>query len=796
MPLLNNVNIGFPGRAFGRLFSSLRYALERQGSNVSGLAKMGWHGVVVFFALNSTRVQAEPTVTDPLWAASESRAAELLKQMNQREKIGQVTLFSGYGAKTGPTQLQQKLEELVRSGDCGSVFNVLSVGQISPLQKLAVSQTRLHIPLLFGYDVIHGYKTIFPICLGEAASWNPAMIEKAERVAAAEGAAAGLDWTFAPMVDIARDPRWGRMSEGAGEDTYLGCAIARARVRGIQGFNIAAADTLLACVKHYAAYGAVLAGRDYNAVDMSERMLRQVYLPPYRAAIDAGALSVMSSFNELNGTPATANRFLLKTILRDEWGFKGFVVSDYTGINEMVAHGTAADDCEAAMQAINAGEDMDMQGVTYLKCLSNLISEDKVSQVRLDEAVKRILAVKFRLGLFDDPYRHCDTAREASTLLSPENRETARVMARESFVLLKNEAQVLPLKPGLKLAVIGPLADSKKDCLGSWKGEGEPEDATTYLSAIQSANSGGAVTFAKGCEVDSTDQSGFAEAVGIAKEADVVVLVLGEAANMSGEAKCRTSINLPGVQTELLREIKKTGKPVVVLLMNGRALALEEESQLADALMVTWFPGTEGGQAVADVLYGRYNPSGKLPVTFPRNVGQVPIFYSQKNTGRPLNPAKPHEEYKSAYIDSPNDPLYPFGYGLSYAKFDYSDMRLDGDKLIPGGVIRASVTVSNSGSVDGAEVVQLYTRQMVGSVTRPVLELKRFKKVELKAGESKEVVFDVHEEDLRFWRVDMTWGSESGQFEAFIGPNSRDLHSAKFRLVESQSQSAAVAHGH
>ena len=716
-------------------------------------------------------------------SASE-RATALLAQMTTDEKISQLTLSTGYGTVTGPVGLQQSLEGEIRQGECGNVFNVMSVAQVSKLQKIAVQATRLHIPLLFGYDIIHGYKTIFPICLGEAASWNPTLIEQSERVAATEGAAAGLNWTFAPMVDIARDPRWGRISEGAGEDPFLGSAIARARVHGIQGTNLAAPDTLLACVKHFAAYGAVLAGRDYNSVDMSERMLREVYLPPYHAAVDAGALSVMTAFNELNGTPATANCFLLQQVLRDEWGFTGFVVTDYTAINEMVAHGSAQDESDAARQALDAGVDMDLQGGTYGRYLKALLAAGKISQAQIDTAARRILEVKFKLGLFDNPFLRCDEQREKQVLYAPENLAAAYRMACESCVLLKNQDQTLPLKTGANIAVIGPLADSKRDLLGSWKGEGDWNFVETVLGAIRRNNTNGAVTYARGCDIDSTNRAGFAAAVTAAQNADVVVLVLGESCDMSGEARSRTGINLPGVQTELLREIKQTGKPVVLVLMNGRPLALEEESRLADALLEAWFPGTEGGRATADLLFGRQNPSGKLPVTFPRNVGQVPIFYAAKNTGRPLDPARPKEDYKSSYLDCPNDPLYPFGFGLSYTTFDYSEVHLDGTTLRPGGTMTATVTVTNTGVFDGAEVVQLYLRQLVGSVTRPVRELKGFQKIELQPGECRAVTFSIGEPELRFLRADMTEGSEAGKFQVFIGPNSRDTHAAAFERLE------------
>jgi beta-glucosidase len=735
-----------------------------------------WLGVVFLCTLAARA--AEPD------SASE-RADDLLARMTFAEKIGQLTLFTGYSGITGPVkeQSQQSLLEQIRKGDCGNVFNLISVAEIKKFQKVAVEETRLHIPLLFGYDVIHGYKTIFPVCIGAAASWNPALIESSERIAATEAAAAGLDWTFAPMVDIARDPRWGRICEGAGEDPFLGSAIAAARVRGIQGTNLAAPDTLLACVKHFAAYGAVQSGREYNTVDMSERTLREIYLPPYRAAIDAGALSVMSAFNELNGTPATANRFLLQQVLRDEWGFQGFVVTDYTAINELVMHGSAADEGDAARQALAAGVDMDMQSSAYLNHLQDRLAAGQITEAQINAAVKRILEIKFKLGLFYNPFRHLDEQRERQAFYTKENLATAYRLACESFVLLKNTNQTLPLKAGKKIAVIGPLADSRRDLLGSWIAEGKADSCEAVLEGIKRNNPGAKVTFTAGCDIDSTNRAGFAKAVAAAKRADLAVLVLGESCEMSGEAKCRTSLGLPGVQTELLREIKRTGKPVVVVLMNGRPLALEEESQLADALLEAWFPGTEGGTAVADVLFGQHNPSGKLPVTFPRTVGQVPIFYAAKNTGRPLDPANPKEKYKSSYLDCPNDPLYPFGFGLSYTTFNYSEVRLDRATLKPGERLQATVTVTNTGNCGGAEVVQLYLRDLVGSVTRPVRELKGFQKIELRAGESREVSFTIGENELKFLRADMTVGTEPGQYEVFIGSDSRATAAAKFELL-------------
>ncbi|HTB84255.1 MAG TPA: glycoside hydrolase family 3 N-terminal domain-containing protein [Candidatus Sulfotelmatobacter sp.] len=708
----------------------------------------------------------------------------LLAQMTLDEKIGQMALFTSSGATTGPSGARQDLEDQIRKGNCGGVFNAHTVAKIRHFQKIAVEDTRLKIPLIFGYDVIHGYKTIFPIPLAEASSWDTNAIEKSERVAAIEASAGGLNWTFAPMVDIARDPRWGRIAEGAGEDPFLGSEIAGARVRGFQGNDLGDGSSIVACVKHFAAYGAVQGGRDYNTVDMSERTLREVYLPPYKAAIDAGALSVMSSFNDLNGIPASANSFLLKQILRDEWGFKGFVVTDYLAINELVQHGIAMDECDAGCQALNAGVDMDMQGGIYLKYIKTLLADGKISQNQVDESVKRILTIKFMLGLFDDPYRCCDDKRETNLIFTADNLKAAYDMACESMVLLKNKSQTLPLKPGLKIAVIGPLAKAQRDLLGCWAGRGDSNKVETVFDWMVNDNMGGQTSFAKGCDVSSSDRSQFAKAVKAASHANLVVMVLGESATMTGEASSRTSINLPGVQTDLIREVKKTGKPIVIVLINGRPLALEEESSLANAVLEAWAPGTKGGEAIADVLFGKYNPSAKLPVTFPRNLGQVPIFYSTKKTGRPFDPASPMAKYKSAYLDSPNDPLYPFGFGLSYTAFNYSGLQLDKKALTPGGQITAMVDVSNTGKYDGVEIVQLYTRQLVGSVTRPVLELKGFQRVYLKAGESRRVAFTLGGKDLTFLRRDMTWGTEPGKFEVFVGPNSRDLQSAQFDLVK------------
>ncbi len=717
-------------------------------------------------------------------AACREKADALLARMTTDEKIGQMVLISSTQVSTGASTNVSPLEQEILSARCGNVFNAFGSDYARRLQQMAVDKTRLKIPLLLGFDVIHGFKTIFPIPLGGAASWDMDAIEQADRIAAGEATAAGLNWTFAPMVDIARDPRWGRIAEGAGEDPFLGSAVARAAVRGFQGTNLADPTRLLACAKHFAAYGAAQAGRDYNTSDVSERTLREIYLPPFHAAVDAGALSIMSGFDELNGIPATANRFLLQQVLRNEWGFQGFVVSDYTSINEMVSHGIAANEYDAGRAALDAGLDMDLQGFIYHDYAGKMLTNGDVTQTQLDDAVRRILTVKFALGLFDDPFRQMSAEREATENNYPADHLAAAYrLASESLVLLKNDKHMLPLKPGAHIAVIGPLADSHSDLLGSWNGDGDPRAAQSFLDAFRINNAGGTVSFAKGCDVLSKDTSEFKAALNAARHADAVVMVLGESADMCGEASSRASINLPGVQTELVRQIAQTGKPLVLVLMNGRPLALEEESSLANALLVTWFPGTKGAAAIADVLFGKSNPSGRLPVTFPRVLGQVPIFYNAKNTGRPINPARPHEKYRSNYLDAPNDPLYPFGYGLSYTTFAISAPKLDRATLHPGEKLTVTVDVANTGAMDGIETVQLYIHELVADVGRPVLELKGFQRMPLKAGEHREVSFEIGEKELTFLRADMTWGTEPGKFDVFVGANSRELQSAGFELV-------------
>lgn len=715
--------------------------------------------------------------------------ADLMAKMTLDEKVGQLNLLTSNWETTGPT-MRDSYKEDVRAGRVGAIFNAYTAKYTRELQALAVEGTRLKIPLIFGYDVIHGHRTIFPISLGEAASWDLQAIEKAARISAIEASAEGIHWTFSPMVDIARDARWGRISEGSGEDVYLGSLIASARVRGYQGDDLSRPDTILATAKHFAAYGAAQAGRDYHTVDISERTLRDVYLPPFKAAADAGAATFMTSFNEYDGVPASGNHYLLTDVLRDKWGFKGFVVTDYTSINEMVPHGYSKDLKQAGEQAINAGVDMDMQGAVYMENLARSVTEGKVDIKRIDAAVKAILEMKYRLGLFEDPYRYADEAREKATIYKPEFLEAARDVARKSIVLLKNRDNALPLAASAKsIAVIGPLGNSKEDMIGSWSAAGDRKTRpVTLFEGMQArAPKGTSVAYAKGASYDFDAEGktdGFAEAIALAQKSDVVIAAVGEHWNMTGEAASRTSLDLPGNQQALLEELKKTGKPIIVVLMSGRPNSITWADAHADAILEAWYPGTMGGHAIADVLYGDYNPSAKLPVTFPRNVGQVPIHYDMKNTGRPIELGAPGAKYVSRYLDTPNTPLYPFGYGLSYTSFTYSPVTLDKAKVRPGEKLTASVTVTNSGARDGEEVVQLYVRDLVGSVTRPVKELKGFEKVILKKGEKRTIRFTLTDANLAFTRQDMSWGSEPGQFKLWVGPSSAEGSEAAFELTE------------
>lgn len=727
---------------------------------------------IVFSACKNSAVTSDEKRID-------AKVDSVMKLMTVDEKIGQMVLYTSDWDVTGPSLKKGYLDE-IRKGNCGNIFNAHTAAYTRKLQKIAVEESRLGIPLLFGYDVIHGHKTIFPISLGESASWDLAAIEKSARVSATEAAASGINWTFAPMCDISVEPRWGRVSEGAGEDTYLGSKIAAARVHGFQGDNLADTLTILACVKHFAAYGAPIAGRDYNTVDMSERVFLDTYLPPYKAAIDAGAMSVMSSFNEYNGVPASGSKYLLTDILRTKLGFKGFVVTDYTSINEMVNHGVVANEAEAGLLAVKAGVDMDMQGEVYFKYLKKQIETGELSEKIVDDAVKRILKVKFMLGLFDDPYRYCNEAREKRLIYAPAHLEASFDVAKRSMVLLKNSNNALPLKQGEKIAVIGELAASTRDLLGSWKAAGDWNFMKSTLDELRTYNGAANVLYAEGCKTIGNDRSGFAAAISAARKANKIVMVIGENYDWSGEATSRTSINIPGVQTELLEKLKALNKPIVVVLMNGRPLDLSKENELADAILEVWFPGTMGGKAITHVLYGEYNPSGKLTMTFPRNLGQVPIFYYEKNTGRPIY--LPNPKYKSRYIDCPNDPLFPFGFGLSYTTFAYSDIKLSTNELTKEGEIIASVNITNTGTCNGEEVVQCYVRDLVGSVTRPVKELKGFEKITLKVGESKVITFTIKPDMLAFHRADMTYGTEPGDFKLFIGGNSRDTKEVDFKL--------------
>jgi beta-glucosidase len=707
------------------------------------------------------------------------RVDSLIRIMTLDEKIGQMVLFTSDWDVTGPTIREGYLDD-IRSGRCGNIFNAYTVDYIRELQRVAVEESRLGIPLMFGYDVVHGHKTIFPIPLGESCSWDLDLIRRSASAAAAEAAASGLNWTFAPMVDISVDPRWGRVSEGAGEDPYLGSLIAAARVKGFQGEDLADPLTVLACVKHFAAYGAPFGGRDYNTVDMSERQFREFYMPPYKAGVDAGALSVMTAFNEYDGVPATGNQYLLKDLLKGEWNFQGFVVTDYTSINEMVHHGYARDEAEAGVKAVNAGVDMDLQGEVYFSYLRGLVDSGFVREKTIDNAVRRILNVKAKLGLFDDPYLYCDRARENQMVSNPEIKALSRDAARRSMVLLKNEG-CLPFDRGDRIAVIGELAASRRDLLGSWKAAGEWDDMNSILDAVRAYNGAANVIYAEGCRKIGSDRSGFSEAMDAVAQADKVLMVIGEDWDWSGEAASRTDIGVPGIQSELLKMIASAGKPVAVVLLNGRPLVLEEESKAADAILEAWYPGTMGAEAVTDIVFGQYNPSGKLTMTFPRSVGQIPVFYYEKNTGRPIY--LPNDKYKSKYLDSPNEPLYPFGYGLSYTDFKYSNLILSSPKMKKGHTIDATVTVTNIGSRTGEETVQLYIRDLIGSVTRPVKQLKGFQKLVLAPGESRTVTFTIDDEMLSFWRHDMTFGIEDGDFKVMVGGSSSDLLQTSFSLV-------------
>jgi len=703
----------------------------------------------------------------------------LLKKMTIEEKIGQLNQYTGDNSATGPITINPNKQAEIKAGIVGSMLNIIGTKYTRQYQELAM-QSRLKIPLLFGQDVIHGYKTTFPIPLAEAASWDLAAIELAARVAATEASASGIHWTFAPMVDIGRDPRWGRVMEGAGEDTYLGSKIAYARVKGFQGNKLGDLNSVMACVKHFAAYGAAVGGRDYNSVDMSERMLWETYLPPFKAALDAGAATFMNSFNDLNGIPATGNAHLQRDILKGKWNFQGFVVSDWGSIGEMVAHGYSKDLKAAALSAITAGSDMDMESNAYRYNLAELVKEGKVSVDLIDDAVKRILRKKFELGLFDDPYRYSDQKRADKALNDPEHRKAALDVAQKSIVLLKNENETLPLSKNLKtIAFIGPMVKEYKENMGFWSVELPEVDYNKWIvsqwDGLQNkVGKNTKLLYAKGCDVDGTNKDGFAEAVETAKQADVVILSIGERRDMSGEAKSRSDLHLPGVQEDLVKAIQATGKPVVVLVNAGRPLIFNWTADNVPAIVYTWWLGTEAGNAIANVLFGDYNPSGKLPMTFPREIGQIPIYYNHFSTGRPAKDENA-KNYVSAYIDLKNSPKFPFGYGLSYTKFNYSDLKLSSAKMKNNETIKVSFQLSNIGKVTGEEVVQLYLKDKFGSVVRPVLELKDFQKVKLNAGESKTIEFTIDKEKLSFYNNKLDWTAEPGDFEVMIGASSADI---------------------
>jgi beta-glucosidase len=707
-------------------------------------------------------------------AQIDRKVADLMKQMTVAEKVGQLHQLSGRQF-TGPTSSEyaDKLAD-IRAGKVGSMLNVVGVADTREIQALAL-QSRLKIPLLFSLDVIHGHKTVFPVPLGEAASWDMEAIELSAHIAAKEAAAAGIHWTFAPMVDVARDPRWGRVMEGAGEDTYLGSRIAVARVHGFQGKKLGATDSVMATAKHFAAYGAAVAGRDYNAVDMSEQQLFEVYLPPFKAAADAGAATFMNSFNTLNGIPATGSSFLQRDILKGAWKYKGFVVSDWGSVREMVPHGYAADLSDAAVKAINAGSDMDMEGYAYSQHLEAAVKAGKVKMATLDDAVRRILIKKFELGLFDDPYRYSDAAREKAVLNDPSHRSAALDVAQKSIVLLKNEGKLLPLSRDAKrIAVIGPLADAQRDLEGGWVVNGERAKVVSILEGIRGHAGKADISYAQACASGCANSDGFAQAVATAQSADVIVLAVGETWDMSGEAKSRTDISLPGQQEALFNALKATGKPVVVVMLAGRPLVFNTIADKADAIVYAWFPGSEGGNAVANVLFGDVNPSGKLPITFPRSVGQIPISYAQYNTGRPVTDEK-NVVYKSAYIDSVNTPRYAFGHGLSYTDFKYTGLALSSSAISGAQKVTLSFDLANSGKLAGTEIVQLYLRDMVSSVVRPLKELKGFQKVHLKPGETRRVTFTIDRDTLSFFNSKLAWGAEAGDFKLMVGSASDDI---------------------
>lgn len=726
----------------------------------------------------------------------------LMKRMTVDEKIGQLNLPGSGDIVTGQAK-SSDIGKKIRDGEVGGLFNIKGVEKIKEVQRIAVEESRLKIPLIFGMDVIHGYQTTFPIPLAMSCIWDMKLVEQSARIAATEASASGINWTFSPMVDISRDPRWGRISEGSGEDAYLGSQVAKAMVKGYQG-DFSKNTNIMACVKHYALYGAAEAGRDYNTTDMSRVRMFNEYLPPYKAAVDAGVGSVMASFNEVDGIPATGNKFLMTDVLRTQWGFKGFVVTDYTGINEMIDHGMGNLQQVSAL-ALKAGINMDMVGEGFLTTLKKSLKEGKVTQKQIDDACRLILEAKYKLGLFSDPYKYCDIERSKRDVYTDANIEIARSTAAESFVLLKNENNLLPLQKSGKIALIGPLGDTKENMPGTWSVATDLKTAVAVKEGLEKAVGNRAqILYAKGSKFDSdsnfekrgtmfgrelpkddrTEEQLLAEALETANQADVIVATLGEASEMSGESSSRSNIDIPGTQKRLLAALLKTGKPVVLVLFAGRPMTLTWENANVPAILNVWFGGSEAGNAIADVLFGEVNPSGKLSTTFPQNIGQVPLFYNHKNTGRPLAEGKWFEKFRSNYLDVNNEPLYPFGYGLSYSNFTYSDVTVSSNNLKGNQTLTATVTVTNNSKLDGKEVVQLYIRDMVGSSTRPVKELKGFQKVMIHAGQSQKVTFNITPNDLKFYNYDLKYDWEAGDFNIMIGGNSRDVKAVMVNWVK------------
>ena len=725
----------------------------------------------------------------------------LMSKMTLEEKLGQLNLPASSDFVTGAVS-SSDIADKVKAGKVGGVFNIRSVTKIKELQQFAVNNSRLHIPLLFGMDVIHGYKTIFPIPLGMSATWDMELVERSASIAASEASADGIQWTFSPMVDLTRDPRWGRASEGNGEDAFLSSAIAKAMVHGYQGDDLAAPNTILSCVKHYALYGAAEGGRDYNTTDMSRVRMYNEYFPPYKAAVDAGVASVMMSFNEVDGIPASGNKWLIDDVLRKQWKFNGFVVSDYTGIPEMTNHGVG-DAQTVNVMSMNAGVDMDMVGEGFLNTMKKSLQEGKVTIAQINKACERILISKYQLGLFDDPYRYCNEQRSATEVFTAANRAESRRIAAQSFVLLKNN-NVLPITSGKKIALIGPLANAKENMTGTWSVGADNSKSISLLKGLTDAvGNNGKVVYAMGSNLEDdlemqkrqtlfekdiardnrSAEAMIQEALAVSADADVIVAALGEGAESSGESASKSNIDIPEAQKRLLKALVATGKPVVLVLFNGRPLTLNWENENVPAILDVWFAGSEAGDAIADVLLGKVNPSGKLTMSFPQNVGQIPLYYNHKNTGRPLT-GKWFSKFQSNYIDVSNEPLYPFGFGLSYTHFEYGEIQLSSKQLKGNQKLTVTIPVKNIGKFAGKEVVQLYIRDEVGSITRPVKELKGFEKIELAAGATKEVIFEITPELLKFYNSDLKFDWESGDFQIMVGPNSRDVKAVKVNWVK------------